>query len=129
MYTILIIDLEECYGAQVMSDGEIKKLIDIHSEVPHKHKKGGQSAARFSRIRDNEITHWFKRINEYMKELNAENIYLSISFVYKQRFLDTLSTYNLAKIGRIERNEYGGLTGVYQLVNMLEAEKGNTRIG
>lgn len=128
VYTILIMDLCECFCAKVMSDGEIKKLIHLHSEVPKKHKKGGQSAARFSRIRENEITLWFKRINEYLKDVKEDNIYLGISFVYQSRFLKHLSTYNKDKIGRIEKNEYGGITGVYQYINKLENEKSNTRV-
>ena len=127
VYTILIMDLNECYCAEVMSDGEIKKLIQAHSEVPNKHKKGGQSSARFARIRENEITLWFKRINEYLKNIKSEQIYLGISFVYKARFLKHLSTYNLAKIKRIEKTEYGGLTGIYQYINKLETEK-STRV-
>lgn len=125
IYTIIIIDLNECFCGEVYSDGEIKRRFEIHSEVPNKHKKGGQSADRFARIRENEITLWFKRINEYMKPLKAEKINLGISFVYKSRFLKHLSTYNLNKINRIEKIEYGGLTGVYQYVNKLEEEKGN----
>ena len=54
IYTILVIDLDECYCADVYSDGEIVKRFGEHSSVPNKHKKGGQSAARFARIRENE---------------------------------------------------------------------------
>jgi len=106
-----------------MTDGEIKKLINIHSEVPKKHKKGGQSAARFSRIRENEITLWFKRINEYLKSIKSNDIYLGISFIYKSRFINNLSTYNKLKIKRIEKTEYCGITGIHQYINKLESEK------
>lgn len=128
VYHILILDLNECYCARVMSDGEIQKLIHMHSEVPNKHKKGGQSAARFSRIRDNEITLWFKRINEHLKAVNTDHLYLGVSFVYKARFMNHLSTYNKNKVKRIEKSEYGGITGVYQYINKLEKEKGNTGV-
>lgn len=124
IYTILVIDLDECYCADVYSDGEIKKRFAEHSEVPHKHKCGGQSAARFQRIRDSEITLWFKRINEYLKRVNGD-IDLGISFVYKARFLSKLSTYNKAKIRMIRKTEYSGLTGIYDQINKIEAEKGN----
>lgn len=108
-----------------MSDGEIKKLFSDNSFIDNKHKKGGQSSARFARIRQQQIIQWFKSINEYLKNVNSDNIYLGISFVYKSRFLSYLSTNNEKKIKRIERNEYNGLTGIYQYINKLEAEKGN----
>ena len=118
VYTILVVDLDECYCADVYSDGEIVKRFGEHSSVPNKHKKGGQSAQRFARIRENEIVHWFKRINEYMKPIKNE-IYLGISFVYKKRFLNYLNTDNQNKIKEIRRNEYSGLTGIYQYINKL----------
>ena len=120
IYKILIIDLDECYCADIYSDLEIKKLFQCHSDVPHKHKKGGQSAARFGRIRENQITLWFKRINEYLKQLDGDNLYVGISFVYKERFLSNLSTYNRNKIKDISKSEYGGLTGIYQYIKKLE---------
>ena len=91
VYTILVIDLDECCCADVYSDGEIVPIFQEHSTVTKKHKKGGQSAARFARIRDNEITHWFKRIDEYLKKIN-DDIKLGVNHVYQKRFIETLST-------------------------------------
>jgi len=122
LYTILVIDVEDCCCADVYSDAEIKVLFQEHSSVPHKHKKGGQSAARFARIRDSEITLWFKRINEYLKPLN-DDIYLGINHVYERRFIKTLSTYNKEKIKEIRSSEYCNLTGIYQYINKLELIK------
>lgn len=48
-----------------------KTLIPLkktHSEVPGKFKAGGQSAARFARLREGAIRDHFKKIAEYMKE-------------------------------------------------------------
>lgn len=77
---------------------------------------------RFSRIRDTEITLWFKRINEYMKAISG-NIYIGISEIYYKRFFNTLSTYNQQKIKERITCEYSGLTGIYQMVNKLEARR------
>lgn len=115
-------DLDEAYCARIYSDGEIEKVFELHSEVPHKHRKGGQSAQRFERIRDNEITLWYKRINEYLKTVEGD-IYCAINFVYKNRFYKTLSTYNKQKIVQFDKNEYGGLTGIYQYLNLLQNAK------
>jgi len=122
MYSLLIVDLEEAIFCRVWSDGEIERVFSLHSEVPHKMRVGGQSAPRFQRIRDNEITLWYKRLNEALK-LQEGEVFLSINFVYKKRFLKTLSTYNKAKIVRFDKNEYSGLTGISQYIGKLEAEK------
>lgn len=122
VYTILVIDLEECCCADVYSDGEIQVLFQKHSEVPHKHRKGGQSAARFARIRDNEITLWYKRINEWLKSVDNE-IEVGINQIYKKRFLNKLSTYNKEKINRMSSTEYSNITGIYQYMNKINEEK------
>ncbi len=46
----------------------IISLRKTHSEVPGKMKKGGQSAQRFARIREEAGKKHFKKIAEYMKE-------------------------------------------------------------
>ncbi len=122
MYTILVIDYDDCCCADVYSDGEIITRFSAHSEVPHKHRKGGQSAARFQRIRDNEITLWFKRINEYLKKIDTD-IHLGISPIYKRRFVNTLSTYNNRKIKIVKNTEYTNISGIYQYINKLENER------
>ena len=122
MYQILVLDLEECCFAEVYNDGEIKEIFSHHSEVPHKHRKGGQSAPRFARIRENEITLWYKKINEYLKEVKGE-IYVGMSSIYYNRFLKHLSTYNKQKIIKRITSEYSGSTGIYDMLNRLEKEK------
>lgn len=118
IYSILVLDLRDCCFADVYTDGEIKVIWNIHSEVPHKHRKGGQSAARFSRIRDNEITLWFKRINEYLKNIDRD-FYLGMSRIYYNRFFKTLMTYNQNKIKELYGCGYSDLSGIYQMVNIL----------
>ncbi len=122
MYQILVIDYDDAAYGEVYSDGEIIVKWKAHSEVPHKHHKGGQSAARFQRIRDNEITHWFKRINEYLKTVDGE-ITVGMSEIYYKRFFKTLNTYNQAKIKERYSIEYSGTTGIYQLVKKIENKK------
>jgi peptide subunit release factor 1 (eRF1) len=85
MYTVLLVDLDDCICADIYSDGEIKVLFQEHSCVPHKMKAGGQSAPRFQRERDNQITLWYKRINEYLKNVDSDNIMLGINFTYKKK--------------------------------------------
>jgi len=124
VYTICIIDLTECIVANIFSDGEINKIVDITAAIDRPHKTGGQSAQRFERIRENQIKEYFKKINEYLKPL-SEEIFLGISFVYKKRFMNTLNTYNKAKIKETNKSEYGGMTGIRQYINFLENKKNN----
>jgi peptide subunit release factor 1 (eRF1) len=118
-------DVEEACCADVYSDGEIKPIFQEGSYIPGKQRQGGQSAARFAANRDNEITQWFKKIDRTLMEVKRESIILGINFVYKNRFLNTLHTYNQQKIKDIRKTEYTNLTGVYQMVNVLEQEKKN----
>lgn len=118
MYNILLIDYDEAIYAKVYSDGDIEKVWHITSTVPKKHHKGGQSAPRFARIRELEITLWWKKINELMKSID-DDINLGISNIYYNGFKKKLSTYNKEKIKYQTTMEYNGLTGVYQFILKL----------
>jgi len=73
-----MLETKECYGLVVVDrrDADIallkgKTIIPLkrtHSEVPGKMKAGGQSAARFSRLREGAIKDHFKKVADYMKE-------------------------------------------------------------
>jgi peptide subunit release factor 1 (eRF1) len=106
----------------VYSDGEIKVLFQERSFVDGKMRVGGQSAKRFAQNRDNAITLWFKKVDGLLMELKDKEIYLGISFVYKNRFIDTLHTYNKQKIKKVNKTEYTNITGIYQYINRLESK-------
>lgn len=116
-FTVVIVDLSECYCAKIYDDGEIEKVFKINSDVGSKHQQGGQSAQRFSRIRDQQITLYFKRINDKLKSVKRDFI-VGINFIYKNRFEKNLSTENKNKLIRFETIEYGGISGCYQFRNM-----------
>ena len=122
VYRILVIDYDDCCLAEVYTDGEIVTIFNHHSDVPHKHKCGGQSAARFSRIRQEAIKQWFKRINQYLKQIDGE-IIVGISPIYKKRFASYLDSYNQQKIKDFRNTEYANISGIYQMVTKLEKEK------
>jgi peptide chain release factor subunit 1 len=73
-----IVEHENTYGLVVLDRRDamigllkgktIIPLVQTHSEVPGKHKSGGQSAVRFERLREGATTEHFKKIAEYMKE-------------------------------------------------------------
>jgi peptide chain release factor subunit 1 len=73
-----IVEHENTYGLVVLDrrDGmvgllkgkTIIPLVQTHSEVPGKHKSGGQSAVRFERLREGATIEHFKKIADYMKD-------------------------------------------------------------
>lgn len=111
--------MQECVCADIYSDGEIKILFNERSLIKNKQRSGGQSAPRFERLRQNSIVLWFKDINERLKNIDRD-IILGISFVYKRRFIDKLSTYNKNKIKRTEKTEYTNIAGIYQFLERLK---------
>ena len=76
-------DVKEIYGLVILDrrDANIaylkgKTIIPLkstHSEVPGKTKAGGQSAARFERLRDGAAKEHFKKVAEYVKEQFLDN--------------------------------------------------------
>ncbi len=73
-----MLEVKEVYGLVVIERNEatigllvgkkIKVLQKFDSMVPGKTNKGGQSAARYSRIRDNMAKEFFRKIAKVMKE-------------------------------------------------------------
>ena len=122
IYTILCVDLDECYLADIYSDGEIVKLYADTSQVPKKQGQGGQSQPRYQANRANEIVHWFKNINEILKQYNRE-IVLAINWIHYNKFMSYMNTYNAQKIVKQISAEYSGLPGIYDTINRLESTK------
>jgi peptide chain release factor subunit 1 len=72
-----MLDTKEVYGLVVLDRRDaniallkgktIVPLVKTHSHVPGKQRAGGQSAARFARIREGAAKDHFKKVAEYMK--------------------------------------------------------------
>ncbi|MDD5087019.1 MAG: peptide chain release factor aRF-1, partial [Candidatus Nanoarchaeia archaeon] len=81
-----MLDTKEVYGLIVMDrrDADIAllkgktivPLLKTHSQVPGKFRAGGQSAARFARLREGAAKDHYKKVAEYVKEqfLNLEGL-------------------------------------------------------
>ncbi|PIN75179.1 peptide chain release factor 1 [Candidatus Woesearchaeota archaeon CG10_big_fil_rev_8_21_14_0_10_36_11] len=67
VYGLVVLDRRDANIA-LLKGKTIVPLKKTHSEVPGKFKAGGQSAARFARLREGAIKDHFKKIAEYMKE-------------------------------------------------------------
>ncbi len=66
VYGLVVMDRRDANLA-LLKGKTIIPLQKTHSEVPGKFKAGGQSAARFARIREGAILDHYKKIAEYMK--------------------------------------------------------------
>ncbi len=71
-YGIIIIGGEEV-KLYTICGTEIKKLDRDKIRITKNHNKGGQSAQRFGRIRDNEIQQYIAQCNELIREYYLEN--------------------------------------------------------
>lgn len=127
VYQILAMDYSECAFARVYSDGEIEVIFKDTSLIPSKQDAGGQSAKRFQQNRQNEIVQWFKDIDDKLKAITG-CFYVGMSSIYFPKFYDLLSTYNKQKVIKRMSCEYSGITGIYQMVRLLEKERGNDAV-
>ena len=67
VYGLVIVDRRDANVAYLKGK-TIIPILKTHSEVPGKTKAGGQSAARFERLREGAKIEHFKKVAEYMKE-------------------------------------------------------------
>jgi len=68
VYGLLVIERKEA-TIGLLEGKQIKVLRRLTSGVPGKTEKGGQSAARFARIREGMAKEFFRRVAEAMKEI------------------------------------------------------------
>ncbi|RME77999.1 peptide chain release factor 1 [Candidatus Woesearchaeota archaeon] len=75
VYGLVVFDRRDADVA-LLKGKTIIPLQKTHSEVPGKHKTGGQSAQRFERLREGATIDHFKKIAEMMKNnfLNLDNL-------------------------------------------------------
>ena len=75
VYGLVIVDRRDANIAYLKGK-TIIPLLKTHSDVPGKTRAGGQSAARFERLREGAKKDHFKKVAEYMKEqfLNNKNL-------------------------------------------------------
>ena len=132
-----MLEIKEVYGLVIIdrSDADIAylkgktiiPLLKTHSEVPGKTKAGGQSAARFERLREGAKKNHFKKVAEYMKEQflgnkNLKGIIVGGPGPTKYDFIDSgyITTEVKNKIIAIKDLSYTGDFGLNELVERSE---------
>jgi peptide chain release factor subunit 1 len=66
-YGLVVIDRRDANIA-LLKGKTIIPLLKTHSQVPGKHRAGGQSSARFARLREGAAKDHYKKVAEYVKE-------------------------------------------------------------
>jgi len=132
-----MLDTKEVYGLIVLDrrDANIaylkgKTIVPLqktHSEVPGKFKAGGQSAARFARIREGAAKDHYKKVAEYVKEQflsnkNLKGILVGGPGPTKYDFVEGgyITTELRNKIITIKDLGYTGEFGLQELVDKSE---------
>ncbi len=121
VYGLLVLDTKEC-TIGLLSGKYIKVLKHLESLVPGKFVKGGQSAARFQRVREGLIHDWYKKIGEICKEIFSQQeikgLLVGGPGISKEHFLsgDFLPTELRKKVIGIVDVGYTSEDGLHELV-------------
>jgi len=126
IYALLIIERNEA-SIGILEGKHVRLLENMTSGIPGKTRAGGQSAARFSRIRDSMAKEFFKRIAEHMKVRFFENkklkgILIGGPIPTKEEFLaqSQLTTQLKEKVIAVKDLGDTGYPGLVNLVNLCE---------
>ena len=71
-YGILVLDANTATFA-FLEGRRLELVREITSGIPGKHRAGGQSAARFQRLREAQMLDYFKRVGRHANEIFLEN--------------------------------------------------------
>ena len=122
VYGLVVVDRRDAMLAHLKGKAIIP-LLKTHSEVPGKTRAGGQSAARFERLREGAKKDHFKKVAEYMKEKfladkNLKGIIVGGPGPTKYDFIDTgyITAEVRNKIIAIKDLSYTGEFGLQELL-------------
>ncbi|MBN2203111.1 MAG: peptide chain release factor 1 [Candidatus Aenigmarchaeota archaeon] len=126
VYGLLVLDNKEA-AIGILKGKKIKMLKELGSLVPGKFRKGGQSAARFERVREGLINDWYKKVahtaREYFEQTpNLKGIIVGGPGPAKNDFLD--GDYLLTSLRKMvlgyENTGYTDEQGLEELVQRAE---------
>jgi len=126
VYGLVIVDRRDANVAYLKGK-TIVPLLKTHSEVPGKSRAGGQSAARFERLREGAKKDHLKKVAEYLKEQflgnkNLKGIIVGGPGPTKYDFIDSgyITTEVKNKIIAVKDLSYTGEFGLKELVEKSE---------
>jgi len=126
VYGLLVLDNKEA-TIGLLKGKKIEILREMDSIVPGKFRKGGQSAARFERVREGLINDWYKKIaesaREYFSKYNLKGIIIGGPGPAKNDFFD--GDYLLTEIKKqvlgLESTGYTDEQGLEELVQRAQS--------
>lgn len=123
VYGLIVVDRQEA-SLGLLEGKSIKALSHMTSGVPGKQKKGGQSAARYSRVREAIIKEFYKRIAEeakthFFNRPRLKGILIGGPGLTKDLFLDEsqMITALKEKIIAVKAISYTNVAGLEMLVD------------
>ena len=121
VYGLVVMDLRDA-AIGILKGKRVQLIKHLESIVPGKERAGGQSAARFERVREGMINDWYKKIAENIKSSfgdDVKGIIIGGPGPAKDRFIDggylpedvKKNVLGVVSIG------YSGEEGLHELVN------------
>lgn len=126
IYGLLVLDNKEA-TVGLLKGKKIEILKELGSIVPGKFRKGGQSAARFDRVREGLINDWYKKIaqisREYFSKYTLKGIIIGGPGPAKNDFYD--GDYLLTEVKKqvlgLENTGYTDEQGLEELVQRSQS--------
>lgn len=122
-YGLIVLDKREA-NLGLLKGSAIEELVSLTSGIPGKTKAGGQSAARFSRIREEMTKEFFKRIAEaankqFLEMKDLKGIIIGGPSPTKDDFFDSgyLNNELKRKVIGLKDLSYTGEFGLHELVD------------
>jgi len=119
-YGLVVIDGSDA-AVGILRGKNLKVLKEVHNLAPSKVHKGGQSAARYGRIREEAYEDYFKRVGEamnaFLEQKNFKGVIVGGPGPVKENFLKQKTfNYQLKILGVVDT----GYSGEYGLKEVLE---------
>lgn len=120
VYGLAVLDTKEA-TIGLLKGKSVQVLRHLESIVPGKFIKGGQSAARFTRVREGLINDWYKEVGEAIKTAfppEIKGIILGGSGMSKEDFLkgDYIETDMKKKVLGVVDTGYTSEQGLYEMI-------------
>lgn len=118
-YGLVVIDNSGC-AIGILKGKNIECIKERKSIVPGKTRKGGQSAIRFERVRENLARDWYKSVSEDVREIfskyDIRGILIGGPGPTKETFLEYLPTDIREKVIAVRDTGYSDEYGLRELV-------------
>ncbi len=122
-YGLVVIDGSDA-AVGILRGKNLKVFKEIHNLAPSKVHKGGQSAARYSRIREEAYEDYFKRVGEamnvFLEQKNFKGVIIGGPGPVKENFLKQKTfNYQLKILGVVDTS-YSGEYGLKEVLNKAQ---------